>query len=86
MVISLAWPFSGRVRGSLFGISQTQPKSRPGLTLRQIFAGKQDPSTQSDKVELGLDGKDLMGFFVGAGPALGPFRLQIDDVRLVSKE
>jgi hypothetical protein len=40
------------VLGSLSGISQTQPKSRPGLTLRQIFAGKQDLSTQSDKVEL----------------------------------
>lgn len=32
--------------------------------------------------DLGLDGTDLLGFFVGGGPALGPFRLQIDDVRL----
>ena len=35
--------------------------------------------------DLGFDGKDLMGFFIGAGPALGPFRLQIDDVRLLPK-
>ena len=35
--------------------------------------------------DLGLDGTDLMGFFVGGGPALGPFHLQIDDVRLVPK-
>ena len=32
--------------------------------------------------DLGVDGTDLMGFFVGGGPALGPFRLQIDEVRL----
>jgi imidazolonepropionase-like amidohydrolase len=35
--------------------------------------------------DLGLDGTDLTGFFVGGGPALGPFHLQIDDVRLVPK-
>jgi hypothetical protein len=35
--------------------------------------------------DLGLDGTDLMGFFVGGGPALGPFRVQIDDVRLEPK-
>jgi imidazolonepropionase-like amidohydrolase len=35
--------------------------------------------------DLGVDGKDLMGFFVGGGPALGPFKLQIDDVRLEPK-
>lgn len=32
--------------------------------------------------DLGLDGTDLLGFFLGGGPALGPFRLQIDNVRL----
>ncbi|HEX6904325.1 MAG TPA: amidohydrolase family protein [Thermoanaerobaculia bacterium] len=35
--------------------------------------------------ELGLDGSDTIGFFFGGGPALGAFRLQIDDVRLVPK-
>ncbi len=35
--------------------------------------------------DLGVDGKDLMGFFVGGGPALGPFKLRIDDVRLEPK-
>lgn len=35
--------------------------------------------------DLGVDGTDLMGFFVGGGPALGPFRLQIDEVRLEGK-
>jgi imidazolonepropionase-like amidohydrolase len=35
--------------------------------------------------DLGLDGTDLMGFFVGGGPAMGPFRVQIDDVRLEPK-
>ncbi|HEY2291136.1 MAG TPA: amidohydrolase family protein [Thermoanaerobaculia bacterium] len=35
--------------------------------------------------DLGLDGTDLMGFFVGGGPALGPFRLQIDEVKLEGK-
>lgn len=35
--------------------------------------------------ELGLDGSDITGFFFGGGPALGPFRLQIDDVRLAPK-
>jgi imidazolonepropionase-like amidohydrolase len=35
--------------------------------------------------DLGVDGTDLMGFFIGGGPALGPFRLQIDDVRLEGK-
>jgi imidazolonepropionase-like amidohydrolase len=34
---------------------------------------------------LGVDGTDILGFFVGGGPALGPFRLQIDDVRLEPK-
>jgi len=28
---------------------------------------------------------NMMGFFVGGGPALGPFRLQIDEVRLEPK-
>jgi imidazolonepropionase-like amidohydrolase len=36
--------------------------------------------------DLGLDGKDIIGLFIGGGPALGPFHLQIDDVRLVPKE
>lgn len=36
--------------------------------------------------ELGLDGTDVQGVFLGGGPALGPFRLQVDDVRLVPKE
>ena len=35
--------------------------------------------------DLGLDGTDIMGIFVGGGPALGAFRLQIDDVRLTPK-
>ncbi|HEY0513329.1 MAG TPA: amidohydrolase family protein [Thermoanaerobaculia bacterium] len=35
--------------------------------------------------DLGLDGKDIMGLFVGGGPAPGPFHLQIDDVRLAPK-
>jgi imidazolonepropionase-like amidohydrolase len=35
--------------------------------------------------DLGVDGTDLLGFFIGGGPALGPFRLQIDDVRLEAK-
>ena len=34
----------------------------------------------------GLDPKALFGLFVGAGPAPGPFRFQIDDVRLVPAE
>jgi imidazolonepropionase-like amidohydrolase len=36
--------------------------------------------------DLGLDAKDIMGLFVGGGPAPGPFHLQIDEVRLVPKE
>jgi imidazolonepropionase-like amidohydrolase len=35
--------------------------------------------------ELNLDGSDIMGIFVGGGPALGTFRFQIDEVRLVPK-
>jgi imidazolonepropionase-like amidohydrolase len=35
--------------------------------------------------DLGLDGSDTFGFFIGGGPALGPFRVQIDDVRLEPK-
>ncbi|HEY9421533.1 MAG TPA: amidohydrolase family protein, partial [Thermoanaerobaculia bacterium] len=35
--------------------------------------------------DLGVDGSDTIGFFFGGGPAVGPFRLQIDDVRLVPK-
>ncbi|HET9211127.1 MAG TPA: amidohydrolase family protein [Thermoanaerobaculia bacterium] len=35
--------------------------------------------------DLGVDGTDLLGFFIGGGPAMGPFRLQIDDVRLEAK-
>lgn len=35
--------------------------------------------------DLNLDGSDTIGFFFGGGPALGAFRLQIDDVRLVPK-
>jgi imidazolonepropionase-like amidohydrolase len=36
--------------------------------------------------DLGLDAKDIMGLFVGGGPAPGPFHLQVDEVRLVPKE
>jgi imidazolonepropionase-like amidohydrolase len=35
--------------------------------------------------DLGLDGSDILGIFVGGGPALGTFRFQIDDIRLVPK-
>lgn len=35
--------------------------------------------------DLGLDGSDILGIFVGGGPALGTFRFQIDGVRLVPK-
>ncbi len=33
--------------------------------------------------ELNLDGGDIMGIFLGGGPALGTFRFQVDEVRLV---
>ncbi|HEX4962373.1 MAG TPA: CIA30 family protein [Thermoanaerobaculia bacterium] len=35
--------------------------------------------------EMGLDGSDILGIFVGGGPALGTFRFQVDGVRLVGK-
>jgi len=35
--------------------------------------------------DLNLDGTDIMGIFVGGGPALGTFRFQVDEVRLVPK-
>ncbi|HSS78654.1 MAG TPA: CIA30 family protein, partial [Thermoanaerobaculia bacterium] len=35
--------------------------------------------------DLNLDGSDIMGIFVGGGPALGTFRFQVDEVRLVPK-
>jgi imidazolonepropionase-like amidohydrolase len=35
--------------------------------------------------ELNLDGSDILGIFVGGGPALGTFRFQVDEVRLVPK-
>jgi imidazolonepropionase-like amidohydrolase len=35
--------------------------------------------------ELGLDGSDIMGIFLGGGPALGTFRVQVDGVKLVTK-
>lgn len=35
--------------------------------------------------ELSLDGSDIMGIFLGGGPALGTFRFQVDEVRLVPK-
>lgn len=35
--------------------------------------------------DFSLDGSDMIGFFFGGGPALGAFRLQIDEVRLVPK-
>ncbi|MEA2601572.1 MAG: hypothetical protein QOF89_2564 [Acidobacteriota bacterium] len=35
--------------------------------------------------ELGLDGSDILGIFLGGGPALGTFRFQVDGVRLVPK-
>jgi hypothetical protein len=31
----------------------------------------------------GLDPKVVTGFFVGAGPEVGPFRLEVDEVRLL---
>jgi hypothetical protein len=36
--------------------------------------------------ELGLDGSDILGIFLGGGPTLGTFRFQADGVRLVPKE
>jgi imidazolonepropionase-like amidohydrolase len=35
--------------------------------------------------ELNLDGSDILGIFLGGGPALGTFRFQVDEVRLVPK-
>jgi imidazolonepropionase-like amidohydrolase len=35
--------------------------------------------------ELSLDGSDTLGIFLGGGPALGAFRFQVDEVRLVPK-
>jgi len=35
--------------------------------------------------DLNLDGTDIMGIFLGGGPALGTFRFQVDEVRLVPK-
>ncbi len=35
--------------------------------------------------DFGLDGSDVTDIFWGGGPALGPFRLQIDGVRLEPK-
>jgi len=52
---------------------------------RPFTAGPDWKRVRFTFADLGVDGTDLMGFFVGGGPALGPFRLQIDEVRLEPK-
>jgi imidazolonepropionase-like amidohydrolase len=56
------------------------------LPIQKTFtAGPDWKRVRFSFADLGVDGTDLMGFFIGGGPALGPFRLQIDDVRLEAK-
>lgn len=56
------------------------------LPVQEPFtAGPEWKRVRFSFADLGVDGTDLLGFFVGGGPALGPFRLQIDDVRLEPK-
>lgn len=77
-----------------------QAKGEPGKTYQfLIFATRlgqmpvQRPFTAGPEwtrltysfKDLGVDGSDTIGFFIGGGPALGAFRLQIDEVRLVPK-
>jgi imidazolonepropionase-like amidohydrolase len=52
---------------------------------RAFTAGPEWKRYEFSFADLGLDGKDILGFFLGGGPAQGPFRLQIDDVRLTPK-
>ncbi|HTG32747.1 MAG TPA: amidohydrolase family protein [Thermoanaerobaculia bacterium] len=52
---------------------------------RTFTAGPEWKRVTFSFTDLGLDGTDIMGLFVGGGPALGPFRLQIDDARLTPK-
>ncbi|MFL6263710.1 MAG: amidohydrolase family protein [Thermoanaerobaculia bacterium] len=52
---------------------------------KPFTAGPEWKRVRFSFADLGVDGTDLLGFFVGGGPALGPFRLQIDDVRLEPK-
>ncbi|MFL6193078.1 MAG: amidohydrolase family protein [Thermoanaerobaculia bacterium] len=52
---------------------------------RAFTAGPEWKRYEFSFTDLGLDGKDILGFFLGGGPAPGPFRLQVDDVRLTPK-
>jgi imidazolonepropionase-like amidohydrolase len=49
-------------------------------------AGAEWRSVTVPFAQLGLDGTDVQAIFVGGGPALGTFRLHLDDVRLVPEE
>jgi imidazolonepropionase-like amidohydrolase len=53
---------------------------------RTFTAGPEWKRVTFSFADLGLDGADIMGLFVGGGPALGAFRLQIDDARLTPKK
>ncbi len=56
------------------------------LPVQKTFtAGPEWKRVRFSFADLGVDGTDLLGFFIGGGPALGPFRLQIDDVRLEAR-
>jgi hypothetical protein len=52
---------------------------------RTFTAGPEWRRVTFSFADLGLDGTDIMGIFMGGGPALGTFRLRIDDVRLTPK-
>ena len=52
---------------------------------RTFTAGPEWKRVTFTFADLGLDGTDIMGIFMGGGPALGEFRLQIDDVKLTPK-
>jgi hypothetical protein len=49
---------------------------------KPFTAGPEWKRVRFSFADLGVDGQDVLGFFVGGGPALGPFKLRIDDVRL----
>jgi imidazolonepropionase-like amidohydrolase len=56
------------------------------IPVQRMFTAGPDWKTWSYTFqELGLDGSDITALFFGGGPALGPFQLQIDDVRLTPK-
>jgi hypothetical protein len=77
--------FQAKGEGVPYQVMLFASRLGPMPSQKSFTAGPEWKRYEFTFADFGVDGTDITGLFLGGGPALGPFKLWIDDVRLMPK-